>query len=83
MYVSHVNICQKEKTKICEHFLDRFFDFFLSEQGWIKNLIKIIKEMIRLADKDGSGALDFPEFLNMMKERVSIFFCKLYVLRTI
>ncbi|XP_023347175.1 neo-calmodulin [Eurytemora carolleeae] len=29
-----------------------------------------LQEMIRLADKDGSGALDFPEFLNMMKERI-------------
>ena len=68
----HMLIFVKSKKK---QLVNTFFlIFFLSEQGWIKNLIKIIKEMIRLADKDGSGALDFPEFLNMMKERVSIFF---------
>ncbi len=30
----------------------------------------MLQELITIADKDGSGSLDFPEFLNMMKEKV-------------
>jgi Ca2+-binding EF-hand superfamily protein len=30
----------------------------------------LLQELITIADKDGSGSLDFPEFLNMMKEKV-------------
>jgi hypothetical protein len=35
-----------------------------------KNICVLLQELITIADKDGSGSLDFPEFLNMMKEKV-------------
>ena len=37
-----------------------------------------VQELIRHADKDGSGALDFPEFLIMMKEKVRFIFHLFY-----
>ena len=54
-----VRTLQKQRSREEQHYLV------------IKSLLIMIQDMVMAVDKDGTGSIDFPEFLAMMALKVS------------
>ncbi len=54
---------------------ERFLYIYMKK---IKSKINFLQKMIRAADRDGSGSVEFNEFMNMMCKNIEVSKRKLY-----